>query len=133
MTSDPTNLKSHERPTEILQQPAGASASLSPGVRFGQYTILSALGFGGMGQVFRARDSRLGREVAIKILPGGPSPNVDLVRRFESEARSASSLNHPNIVTIYELGRVDSIQYIAMELIDGKTLRQLLLSGPMPM
>jgi len=86
-----------------------------------------------MGEVFRARDSRLGREVAIKILASNPAANHDLVQRFEGEARSASALNHPNIVTIYEFGCVDSTQYIAMELVEGKTLRELLNAGLMPM
>jgi predicted ATPase len=86
-----------------------------------------------MGEVFRARDTRLGREVAIKILSDSPATNRDLVQRFEGEARSASALNHPNIVTIYELDRVDSTQYIAMELVDGKTVRELLNAGLLPM
>src|SRR5262245_12120890 len=111
MTPDPTKPKAHELATEVSHQPGGGSQSLSAGMRFGQYTILSALGSGGMGEVFRARDTRLGREVAIKILSASPSSSVDLVHRFEGEARSASALNHPNIVTIYEMGRVDSIQY----------------------
>lgn len=110
-----------------------ASASLAPGEQFGQYTILTAQGAGGMGEVYRARDTKLGREVAIKILPRTTSVDPSLVQRFESEARSASALNHPNIVTIYELGTVDSIQYIAMEFVNGKTLRELIRSGPMPM
>jgi predicted ATPase len=117
-----------------LAEPAGTdSGSLASGTQFGQYKILSQLGAGGMGEVFRARDSRLGREVAIKILSSNPATKPDLVQRFEGEARSASALNHPNIVTIYELGGVDSIQYIAMELVEGKTLRELLSAGLMPM
>jgi predicted ATPase len=85
-----------------------------------------------MGEVYRARDSRLDRTVAIKILPGELSGNADNLRRFEREARSASALNHPNIVTIYELAQDGSTHFIAMELIEGQTLRQLLAAGPLP-
>jgi predicted ATPase len=85
-----------------------------------------------MGEVYRARDTRLGRSVAIKILPAPLSASGDELRRFEREARSASALNHPNIITIYELGQEGSIHYIAMELVEGKTLRQLLGAGALP-
>jgi predicted ATPase len=107
--------------------------TLVPGTQFGAYEILSPLGAGGMGEVYRAKDPRLGREVAIKVLRGQVSPTKEHLDRFEREARSASALNHPNIVTIYELGKVDSTHYIAMELVAGKTLRELLNSGSMPM
>ncbi len=108
--------------TEVLQN----------GTRLGQYEILSRIGEGGMGVVYRARDTRLGRTIAIKILPGPFSSDGDQLRRFEREARSASALNHPNIITIYELGQEGSIHYIAMELVEGRTLRQLLGAGGMP-
>ena len=85
-----------------------------------------------MGEVHRARDTRLGREVALKVLPVTLSSNKERLERFEQEARSASALNHPNIVTIYEFGQVDNTFYIAMELVEGKTLRELLASGPIP-
>ena len=85
-----------------------------------------------MGEVHRAKDTRLGRDVAIKILTGALSSNKERLERFEQEARSASALNHPNIVTIYEFGQVDSTFYIAMELVEGKTLRELLTSGAIP-
>jgi Tol biopolymer transport system component len=85
-----------------------------------------------MGEVWRARDSRLQREVAIKVLPSEMSSDAGRLKRFEKEARSASALNHPNIVTIYDIGSSDSISYIAMELVEGKTLRELLFSGPLP-
>src|SRR6185369_15105786 len=90
------------------------------------------LGAGGMGEVFRALDTRLGREVALKMILVGRVGNEDSIRRFEQEARSASSLNHPNIVTIYELGKVDSTRYIAMELLPGGTLRDQLAGGALP-
>ena len=108
-------------------------ATLSSGSRFGAYEILSPLGAGGMGEVYRARDTRLGREVAIKILPGNLCPDRRRIERFEQEARSASALNHPNIVTIYELGQVDGICYIAMELVEGEAVRDLLASGSIPL
>lgn len=107
--------------------------TLLPGTQFGTYEIISPLGTGGMGEVYRARDSRLGREVAIKVLRGEAAPSKEHLERFEREARSASALNHPNIVTIYELGKVSSAHYIAMEMVAGKTLRELLGSGSMPM
>jgi Tol biopolymer transport system component/predicted Ser/Thr protein kinase len=85
-----------------------------------------------MGEVYRARDIRLGREVAIKVLPAEVSSDRERVRRFEKEARAASALNHPNVVTIYEVGQSDSRFYIAMELVSGKTLRELLTAGALP-
>jgi predicted ATPase/serine/threonine protein kinase len=107
-------------------------STLSPGSRFGSYEILQRLGAGGMGQVYRAKDTRLGREVAIKTLSFERSSNPDALSRFELEARAASALNHPNIVTIYELGHEKGTHYIAMELVEGQTLRSLLTSGPIP-
>jgi serine/threonine protein kinase len=104
--------------------------TLSPGTRVGFHEILSPLGQGGMGEVYRARDDRLGREVAIKILPADLARDRERLRRFEQEARSASALNHPNIVTIYEIGQSDSISYIAMELVEGRSLRELVEEGP---
>ncbi|MGB6248082.1 MAG: protein kinase, partial [Terriglobales bacterium] len=112
--------------------PDSVSSTLSPGTRFGNYEILQQLGAGGMGEVYRARDTRLDREVAIKTLSVERLAQPEALARFEKEARSASALNHPNIVTIYELGHVNSTRYIAMELVDGETLRQSLASGPIP-
>ena len=109
-----------------------APSTLSPGTRFGNYEILQRLGAGGMGEVYRARDTRLGREVAIKTLSIEHCSQPDLLSRFEQEARSACALNHPNIVTIYELGHVNGIRYISMELVIGQTVRELLESGPIP-
>ena len=117
--------------------------SLSPGTRIGPYEILSPLGAGGMGEVYRARDPRLGRDVAVKVLPAELSADAERLSRFEQEARSASSLNHPNIVTIHDIGRSllslpagegrgegpSSISYIAMELVEGKSLREIISSG----
>jgi eukaryotic-like serine/threonine-protein kinase len=105
---------------------------LTPGSRLGPYEIVAALGAGGMGEVYRAKDTRLGREVAVKVLPADLSSDRDRVRRFEQEAQSASGLDHPNIITIYDIGSADSMLYIAMQYVEGKTLRDLLSSGPLP-
>jgi predicted ATPase len=106
------------------------SLALRPGSRFGRYEILGALGAGGMGEVYRARDPQLGRELAIKILSRKLSDGKLDVKRFEREASSASALNHPNIVTIFEMGEVDGTYYIAMELVEGDQLREMLHNGP---
>jgi predicted ATPase len=112
--------------------PDAGSSTLSPGTRFGAYEILQQLGAGGMGEVYRARDTRLEREVAIKTLSLELGSQPEALTRFEREARSACALNHPNIVTIYELGHVNGTRYIAMELVHGETVRQMLASGPIP-
>ena len=100
--------------------------------RLGPYEFSSRLGAGGMGEVYRARDTRLGRDVAIKVLPPELSADADRLRRFEKEAQAASSLNHPNIVTIHEIERIDSTSFIVMELVDGRTLREVLCAGALP-
>lgn len=123
----------NDRQTAPMRPSRGGPSTLSPGSQFGAYEILSPLGAGGMGEVYRARDTRLGREVAIKILPGNLCPDRKSVERFEQEARSASALNHPNIVTIYELGQVETTCYIAMELVEGEVVRDLLHSGSIPL
>src|SRR5437879_1987814 len=106
--------------------------ALPSGTKLGPYEIVGPLGAGGMGEVYRARDVRLDRGVAIKTLPAAFSADSDRLHRFKHEARSASALNHPNIITIYDLGQDGSTHYIAMELVDGKTLRELLVSGLVP-
>jgi predicted ATPase/tetratricopeptide (TPR) repeat protein/tRNA A-37 threonylcarbamoyl transferase component Bud32 len=110
--------------------------ALSAGTVLGPYEILSPLGSGGMADVYRARDTRLGREVAIKVLSQTRVRDREALPRFEQEARSASALNHPNIITIYEIGShpvgEEAIWYIAMELVEGQSLRQILSSGPVP-
>src|SRR5713226_4728670 len=106
--------------------------ALVSGTKLGPYDVQSLLGSGGMGEVYRARDTRLGRSVAIKILPSNLALDPEHLDRFEQEARSASALNHPNIVTIYERGQDGSTHYIAMELVEGKTLRELLAFGLLP-
>ena len=106
--------------------------TLPSGTRLGPFEILAPLGAGGMGEVYRARDSRLGREVAVKVLSAEFSSDPDRRRRFEQEAQSASALNHPNIITIHEIGSSGSTVYIAMELVSGGTLRDLLHGGALP-
>ncbi len=107
--------------------------ALSPGTRLGPYEILSALGAGGMGEVYRARDARLNRDVAIKILPAALSADPERRKRFEREARAVSSLNHPNICAVYDVGSQDGVDYLIMELLDGETLAARLAKGPMPL
>src|SRR5208283_1676705 len=114
------------------ETPSPVPSALSPGTRFGSYEILQRLGAGGMGEVYRAKDTRLEREVAIKTLSLDRGSQPEALARFEQEARSACALNHPNIVTIYELGQVNGTRYIAMELVTGETVRELLASGPIP-
>ncbi len=107
--------------------------TLAAGSRLGSYEILAPLGAGGMGEVYRARDPKLGREIAVKVLPSATASDPDRRQRFELEARAASALNHPNILTIYDIGEADGTIYIAMELVEGKTMRELVASGePIP-
>ena len=105
--------------------------AIAAGARLGGFEVLGPLGAGGMGEVYRARDTRLGREVALKVLPEALSSDRDRLARFEQEARAASALNHPNIVTIHEIGRDGETTFVAMELVDGKTLREVLHGEPL--
>ncbi|MGE5277973.1 MAG: serine/threonine-protein kinase, partial [Acidobacteriota bacterium] len=104
---------------------------MTPGARLGPYEILGPLGAGGMGEVYRARDTRLGREVAIKVLPAELAADPDRIRRFEQEARAASALNHPNVVTVHDVGSEAGRFYIAMELVEGSSLRERIAGGPL--
>ncbi len=106
--------------------------SLTSGSKLGPYEIQSPLGAGGMGEVYRARDTRLDRSVAIKILPSHLSDNPEARQRFDREARSISALNHPNICTLHDVGHQDGIDYLVMEFLEGETLADHLLKGPMP-
>ena len=122
-------IAAHEEPGSFLGAPAfdlaaeSAVADLS-GKSLGRYRILSLLGRGGMGEVYRAKDTRLGRDVAIKVLPFGFSIDRDRLRRFEQEARAASALNHPNIITIHEFGQEEGVHFMVSEFIEGETLRR---------
>src|SRR6516225_2842475 len=107
--------------------------TLKPGTVLGQYEIRAPLGAGGMGEVYRAHDSRLDREVAIKVLPESFSSDPDRLRRFEQEARATAALNHPNILAVYQMATQDGISYLIEELLDGETLRERLQHGPIPL
>jgi serine/threonine protein kinase len=102
------------------------------GTKLGPYEIVGLIGTGGMGEVHRARDTRLGREVAIKTLPPGLTGQPERLRRFETEARAASLLSHPNILTIHDIGTADGQPYIVSELLEGENLRERLNRGPLP-
>src|ERR1700683_1587313 len=105
--------------------------ALAAGTKLGPYEIQSLLGAGGMGEVYRARDTRLDRTVAIKILPQGLADTPEVRQRFEREARSVSSLNHPHICALYDVGNQDGIEYLVMEYIEGETLAKRLENGPL--
>jgi len=106
--------------------------TIAPGTRLGPYEIYALLGTGGMGEVYRATDTRLGRTVAIKVLPPDFSADADRLRRFEQEARTVGSLNHPNLVTLFDVGDHDGRPYLVMELLEGETLRKELTGKPLP-
>src|SRR6266852_4224040 len=101
--------------------------------RLGPYEILAPLGVGGMGEVYRARDTRLGRDVAIKVLPSHLSSNPDLKARFEREAKAISALSHPHICHLYDIGSQDGTDYLVMELLEGESLADRLQKGPLPL
>lgn len=107
--------------------------ALTSGTRLGPYEIQSPLGAGGMGEVYRARDTRLQRIVAIKILPQSLSSDRDRLERFQQEARVLSALNHPNLMTIYDVGSQDEVHFLVSEFLDGQSLREVLTAGPVPM
>jgi eukaryotic-like serine/threonine-protein kinase len=105
------------------------SETLAPGTRLGPYELDGLIGAGGMGEVYRARDSRLGRNVAIKTLSGAGAVDPERVQRFETEARAAGTLDHPNLLVVYDVGRQGAVSYIVSELLDGETLRERLRNG----
>jgi serine/threonine protein kinase len=100
---------------------------LPAGTRLGPYEVVSLLGTGGMGEVYRARDARLGRDVAIKVLPGPVAADPDRLRRFEQETRAVGALNHPHILTVNDVGTHGGTPYVVTELLEGETLREVLL------
>src|SRR5215472_4304318 len=106
--------------------------ALTAGTRLGPYEVLAPIGAGGMGEVYRARDTRLDRTVAVKILPSHLSENTEAKERFDREARTISSVNHPNICTLYDVGHQDGIDYLVMEYLEGETLADRLRKGPLP-
>ena len=102
------------------------------GTRLGPYEIVAPLGAGGMGEVYGARDTRLGREVAIKVLPPGLAEDPEALSRFEREARAVAAINHPNILALHDVGTDNGVAHAVMELLEGETLRKRLQSGPPP-
>jgi serine/threonine protein kinase len=104
--------------------------ALTAGTKLGPYEIQSPLGAGGMGEVYRARDPRLQRDVAIKVLPAFVSRDPDRLRRFEQEARTTGSLNHPNIVAVFDVGRYEGVPYLVTELLEGSSLKVRSMAGP---
>lgn len=133
-------VSAHEQTGEFLDAPAyeladvqleDRPAMLVVGQTVNHYEVLGTIGVGGMGEVYLAHDTRLGRKVALKVLPTELTQNRERLRRFEQEARAASALNHPNIITIHEIGQADSLNFIVTEFIEGQTLRQLMASTRM--
>src|SRR6266516_4917294 len=108
------------------------SETISPNTIFGQYSVVSKIGEGGMGEVFRARDTKLGRDVAIKVLPAAFSADAERLRRFEQEAQAAGALNHPNILVIFHIGTHEGAPYIVSELLEGETLRERMAGSALP-
>jgi serine/threonine protein kinase len=111
---------------------ANPHMSLAIGTRLGPYEVLAPLGAGGMGEVYRARDARLGREVAVKVLPASLATDSERLLRFEREARAASALNHPNILSVYDIGTHAGAPYVVSELLEGETLRERIGNAPLP-
>src|SRR4051812_13542851 len=107
--------------------------AVAAGERLGPYEILVPIGAGGMGEVYRARDTRLGREVAVKVLPTHMSSSPQMRQRFEREAKTISQLSHPNICALFDVGHQDGTDYIVMELLEGQTLAERLAKGPIPL
>ena len=106
--------------------------SLTPGERVGPYEVIAAIGAGGMGEVYRARDTRLNRSVAIKVLPDVFATNAELRERFAREAKVISSLEHPNICVLYDVGDHDGAAFLVMQYLEGETLEHRLANGPLP-
>src|SRR5262245_11197589 len=107
--------------------------ALPAGTRLGPYEVLSLVGAGGMGEVYKARDTRLDRTIAIKVLPPHTADRADVRQRFEREARTVSALNHPHICTLYDIGQEDGRDYLVMEYLDGETLAERLRRGALPL
>jgi eukaryotic-like serine/threonine-protein kinase len=126
-------LAAHDRAgSHFLEEPTLLPVTLNPGTKLGAYEIVEMVGAGGMGEVYRARDTTLGREVAIKVLPAIFSRDSDRLRRFEQEARAAAGSNHPNILSIHQFGTQDGAPYIVSEFLEGETLRSCLGCGSLP-
>jgi len=117
--------------TDFLER-GPLNSTIRPGTELGPYQIVCLIGAGGMGEVYRAHDPRLGRDVAVKVIPAAFASDSDRLRRFEQEARAAAALNHPNILAIHDFGSAGRVPYVVTELLEGETLRQRLSEGPIP-
>src|SRR5712672_782121 len=106
--------------------------ALPPGTKLGPYEIVAQLGAGGMGEVYRARDTRLERDVAVKVLPASLASDANLRQRLQREAKAVSKLSHPHICTLHDIGHQDGVDFLVMELVEGETLEQRLMKGPLP-
>ncbi len=104
---------------------------IAAGTRLGSYEIVALIGAGGMGEVYRARDARLERDVAIKVLPAAAADNADRLQRFAQEARATAALNHPHILAVHDIGAENGIHYVVSELLEGETLGSILERGPL--
>ncbi len=125
-----TLLASSDDVRSSFLQSSELRVTLTSGTKLGDYEVKSMLGSGGMGEVYRARDSRLGRDVAIKVLPPFYSADSDRLRRFEQEARAAAALNHPNILAVFQMGTYEGTPYLVSELLEGETLREQIKRWP---
>jgi serine/threonine protein kinase/Tol biopolymer transport system component len=126
-------LSSSDKVKSNFLQSSVSRITLAPGAKLGEYEVQSLLGSGGMGEVYRVRDARLKRDIAIKVLPAFLSQDPDRLRRFEQEAQAAAALNHPNILAVFQMGTYEGAPYLVSELLEGGTLREQLARGPMPL
>src|SRR5208283_5075792 len=124
-----TLLAASEDVRSSFLQSSSLRVTITPGTKLGEYEVKSLLGSGGMGEVYRARDSRLGRDVAIKVLPSFLSADAERLRRFGQEARAAAALNHPNILAVFQMGTYEDSPYLVSELLEGETLRDQIKRG----
>src|ERR1700724_361953 len=129
----PPNSVDESIPSFVRKGELPRGMALTPGTRLGQYVIRSLVGAGGMGEVYRAHDTQLNREVAIKVLPGSLTADAERLRRFEQEARAAAALNHPNILSVYQMAIEQGVTYLVTELLEGETLRERLAHGAIPL
>jgi len=125
-----------EQARRLLDEPVAEAATtrlaVAPGTRLGPYEVVERIGAGGMGEVYRARDTRLGRDVAVKVLPEAMTGDADALARFEREARAIAAFAHPNVCALHDVGRDGGVDYLVMELLEGETLAQRLERGPLP-
>jgi Tol biopolymer transport system component len=125
-------LSSSEEARSSFLASSALHVALAPGTRLGEFEVIAMVGAGGMGEVYRARDVRLRRDVAIKVLPASVSDDSERLRRFEQEARATAALNHPNILAVFQMGTYEGAPYLVSELLEGSTLREQLARGPLP-